>query len=165
MYADYVRNFDQAMELVRTWTERSAAFRNIVQDIQVGNTQTSFQCLSLPTLRCDDVTHLCCQRRDVCGCLTLQHHMLEPVQRVPRYEMLLKDYLKKLPEDNPDYELAQSQFFILRVDLIVYQNRCFMAPPSLPTESLQVISMAATHSNSAIQKAVRHTFVKRCIHQ
>lgn len=35
MYADYVRNFDQAMELVRTWTERSSAFRNIIQDIQV----------------------------------------------------------------------------------------------------------------------------------
>uniref|UniRef100_A0A3Q0RN60 FYVE, RhoGEF and PH domain containing 4b n=1 Tax=Amphilophus citrinellus TaxID=61819 RepID=A0A3Q0RN60_AMPCI len=98
MYADYVRNFDHAMELVRTWTERSSAFRSIIQDSQ-----------------------------GICGMLTLQHHMLEPVQRVPRYEMLLKDYLKKLPEDDPDYELAQ--------------------------KSLQTISMAATHSNSAIQKA------------
>lgn len=35
MYADYVRNFDQAMELVRTWTVRSATFRSIIQDIQV----------------------------------------------------------------------------------------------------------------------------------
>lgn len=35
MYADYVRNFDQALELVKTWTERSSAFRNIIQDIQV----------------------------------------------------------------------------------------------------------------------------------
>lgn len=39
MYADYVRNFDQAMELVRTWTERSSAFRNIIQDIQVNHTR------------------------------------------------------------------------------------------------------------------------------
>lgn len=38
--------------------------------------------------------------------------MLEPVQRVPRYEMLLTDYLKKLPKDNPDYELAQSEYTI-----------------------------------------------------
>uniref|UniRef100_A0A3Q4HUL2 DH domain-containing protein n=1 Tax=Neolamprologus brichardi TaxID=32507 RepID=A0A3Q4HUL2_NEOBR len=81
MYADYVRNFDHAMELVRTWTERSSAFRNIIQDIQ---------------------------SRGICGKLTLQHHMLEPIQRVPRYEMLLKDYLKKLPEDDPDYEITQS---------------------------------------------------------
>ncbi|XP_056280403.1 FYVE, RhoGEF and PH domain-containing protein 4-like isoform X2 [Pseudoliparis swirei] len=100
MYADYVKNFEQAMELVRTWNERSSVFRTIVQDIQ---------------------------SREVCGSLTLQHHMLEPVQRVPRYEMLLRDYLKKLPRDNPDYDLAH--------------------------KSLQMISMAATHSNSAIHKA------------
>lgn len=36
--------------------------------------------------------------------------MLEPVQRIPRYELLLKDYLKKLPRDNPDYELAHSNY-------------------------------------------------------
>ncbi|KAK5849169.1 hypothetical protein PBY51_008832 [Eleginops maclovinus] len=100
MYANYVRNFDQAMELVRTWTERSSVFRNIVQEIQ---------------------------SQEECGSLTLQHHMLEPVQRVPRYEMLLKDYLKKLPKDDPDYSLAH--------------------------KALESISMAATHSNSAIHKA------------
>ncbi|CAF96310.1 unnamed protein product, partial [Tetraodon nigroviridis] len=100
MYADYVRNFDQAVELVRVWNERSAAFRSITQDIQ---------------------------SQEVCGSLSLQHHMLEPVQRIPRYELLLKDYLKQLPQDSPDYELAH--------------------------KSLQTVSMAATHSNSAIHKA------------
>ncbi|MEQ2190626.1 hypothetical protein XENOCAPTIV_002662 [Xenoophorus captivus] len=83
MYADYIGNFDRAIELVRTWTERSSTFRNIVHDLQ---------------------------SREMCCNLTLQHHMLEPVQRVPRYEMLLKDYLKKLPEENPDYELARLQW-------------------------------------------------------
>ncbi len=39
MYADYVRNFDQAVELVRTWTERSSAFRSVIQDIQVKGAQ------------------------------------------------------------------------------------------------------------------------------
>ncbi|KAM4712257.1 FYVE, RhoGEF and PH domain-containing protein 4-like [Anableps anableps] len=100
MYADYIRNFDRAIELVRIWTERSSAFRNIIHDIQ---------------------------SQEMCSNLTLQHHMLEPVQRVPRYEMLLKDYLKKLPEDDPDYDLAN--------------------------KSLEAISMAATHSNSAVHKA------------
>ena len=37
-----------------------------------------------------------------CGSLTLQQHMLTPIQRIPRYEMLLKKYLSKLPEDSPD---------------------------------------------------------------
>uniref|UniRef100_A0A671T5T7 FYVE, RhoGEF and PH domain-containing protein 4-like n=1 Tax=Sinocyclocheilus anshuiensis TaxID=1608454 RepID=A0A671T5T7_9TELE len=99
MYAEYVKNFDSAMDLLKQWTERSAQFNTIIQDIQ---------------------------SQEVCGNLTLQHHMLEPVQRVPRYEMLLKDYLKKLPEDDPDCSQAK--------------------------KSLNIISMAATHSNMAIRK-------------
>lgn len=50
------------------------------------------------------------QKQEVCGNLTLQHHMLEPVQRVPRYELLLKDYLKRLPEDAPDRKDAESEW-------------------------------------------------------
>ncbi|XP_071361331.1 FYVE, RhoGEF and PH domain-containing protein 4a isoform X3 [Trachinotus anak] len=100
MYAEYVKNFDKAMELLKQWTDRSPQFKAIIQEIQ-------------------------CQ--EVCGCLTLQHHMLEPVQRVPRYEMLLKDYLKKLPQDDPDRRDAE--------------------------KSLEIIGTAATHSNSAIRKS------------
>lgn len=56
--------------------------------------------------------------QEVSGSLTLQHHMLEPVQRLPRYEMLLRDYLKKLPEGNPDYEFAHSKCAVRLADLI-----------------------------------------------
>ncbi|KAM6936762.1 FYVE, RhoGEF and PH domain-containing protein 4a isoform 2-T2 [Xenentodon cancila] len=100
MYAEYVKNFDKAMELLKQWTDRSPQFKAIIQEIQ---------------------------SQEVCGCLTLQHHMLEPVQRVPRYEMLLKDYLKKLPQDDPDRRDAE--------------------------KSLEIIGTAATHSNSAIRKS------------
>lgn len=55
-----------------------------------------------------EFTLLLLQREERCGNLTLQHHMLEPVQRIPRYELLLKDYLHRLPEDAPDYRDAQS---------------------------------------------------------
>lgn len=99
MYAEYVKNFDSAMDLLKQWTERSPQFNAIIQDIQ---------------------------SMKECGNLTLQHHMLEPVQRIPRYEMLLKDYLKKLPEDDSDRSQAE--------------------------KSLHIISMAATHSNMAIRK-------------
>uniref|UniRef100_A0A3B5B162 FYVE, RhoGEF and PH domain-containing protein 4-like n=1 Tax=Stegastes partitus TaxID=144197 RepID=A0A3B5B162_9TELE len=100
MYAEYVKNFDKAMELLKQWIDRSPQFKAIIQEIQ---------------------------SQEVCGCLTLQHHMLEPVQRVPRYEMLLKDYLKKLPQDDPDRRDAE--------------------------KSLEIIATAATHSNSAIRKS------------
>ncbi|KAM4553875.1 FYVE, RhoGEF and PH domain-containing protein 4a isoform 7-T10 [Fundulus diaphanus] len=100
MYAEYVKNFDKAMELLKQWTDRSPPFKAIIQEIQ---------------------------SQEMCGSLTLQHHMLEPVQRVPRYEMLLKDYLKKLPQDDPDRTDAE--------------------------KSLEIIATAATHSNSAIRKS------------
>ncbi|XP_072552009.1 FYVE, RhoGEF and PH domain-containing protein 4a isoform X2 [Salminus brasiliensis] len=100
MYAEYVRNFDKAMELLKQWTDRSPQFKATIQEIQ---------------------------KQEVCGSLTLQHHMLEPVQRVPRYEMLLKDYLKKLPQDHMDRRDAE--------------------------KSLEIIAMAATHSNTAIRKS------------
>ena len=45
-----------------------------------------------------------------CGNLSLQHHMLTPIQRIPRYEILLKEYLKKLPEDSPDRADSESKF-------------------------------------------------------
>ncbi|TRY81727.1 hypothetical protein DNTS_031315, partial [Danionella cerebrum] len=99
MYGEYVKNFDRAMELVNTWTQRSTHFKSTIQSIQ---------------------------KLEVCGNLTLQHHMLEPVQRIPRYELLLKDYLKKLPEDSTDWKDAQN--------------------------ALMLISTAANHSNAAIRK-------------
>ncbi|XP_021167384.2 FYVE, RhoGEF and PH domain-containing protein 1 isoform X1 [Fundulus heteroclitus] len=102
MYGEYVKNFDRAMELVNIWMERSAQFKAIIQEIQ---------------------------REERCGNLTLQHHMLEPVQRIPRYELLLKDYLNRLPEDAPDYRDAQ--------------------------KSLELIATAAEHSNAAIRKMER----------
>uniref|UniRef100_A0A3B4GV16 FYVE, RhoGEF and PH domain containing 1 n=2 Tax=Haplochromini TaxID=319058 RepID=A0A3B4GV16_9CICH len=102
MYGEYVKNFDRAMELVNIWMERSTQFKTIVQEIQ---------------------------REERCGNLTLQHHMLEPVQRIPRYELLLKDYLHRLPEDAPDYRDAQ--------------------------KSLELIATAAEHSNAAIRKMER----------
>ncbi|ROI74333.1 FYVE, RhoGEF and PH domain-containing protein 3 [Anabarilius grahami] len=82
MYGEYVKNFDRAMELVNTWMHRSTNFKGVVHSIQ---------------------------KQEVCGNLTLQHHMLEPVQRIPRYELLLKDYLKKLPDGAADRRDAESE--------------------------------------------------------
>lgn len=99
MYGEYVKGFDQATGLVKSMMERVPQFKAVVEEIQ---------------------------RQKVCGSLSLQHHMLEPVQRLPRYEMLLKDYLRKLPAQAQDREDA--------------------------SKSLEIISTAASHSNSAIRK-------------
>ncbi|XP_069759573.1 FYVE, RhoGEF and PH domain-containing protein 4-like isoform X2 [Narcine bancroftii] len=98
MYGEYVKNFEKATVLLKTWLGRSPQFKAIVEEIQ---------------------------KQEICGSLTIQHHMLEPIQRIPRYELLLKDYLKKLPQDSSDRKDAE--------------------------KSLEIISTAATHSNAAIR--------------
>ncbi|XP_041349454.1 FYVE, RhoGEF and PH domain-containing protein 1-like [Gigantopelta aegis] len=76
LYTDYVKNFDCSMNLINTWQQKSKKFTAIINEIQ---------------------------KEPECGSLTLQHHMLEPIQRVPRYEMLLKDYIKHIPQDSQDH--------------------------------------------------------------
>ncbi|XP_042239188.1 uncharacterized protein LOC121877476 isoform X2 [Homarus americanus] len=99
MYTEYVRNFDNAMTLISQWQSKCPRFAAIMDEIH-----------SL----------------EVCGNLTLQHHMLSPVQRIPRYEMLLRDYLKKLPEDSPDRHDTE--------------------------KALHLVSTAANHANDAMKK-------------
>jgi hypothetical protein len=66
MYSEYVKNYDTGTTLIANWCTKCAKFKVIIDELQ-----------SLPE----------------CGHLALQHHMLEPIQRVPRYELLLKGML------------------------------------------------------------------------
>ncbi|NXP28642.1 FGD2 protein, partial [Scytalopus superciliaris] len=102
MYGEYVKNFDKAVELLTAWSDKSPPFQELIADIQ---------------------------KRKVCANLTLQHHMLEPVQRIPRYELLLKDYVRKLPPESPDRADAE--------------------------KALEMIFMVAKHSNAAIAEMER----------
>ncbi|KAL8168417.1 UNVERIFIED_CONTAM: FYVE, RhoGEF and PH domain-containing protein 2 [Gekko kuhli] len=102
MYSEYVKNFDKAVELITTWSEKSLPFQELISNIQ---------------------------RQEISANLTLQHHMLEPVQRIPRYELLLKDYIRKLPPESLDREDAQ--------------------------KALEMIFTAAKHSNAAIAEMER----------
>jgi hypothetical protein len=99
LYTDYVRNFDHAMETINSWIEKSPKFASMLEELQ-----------KLPE----------------CGHLTLQHHMLEPIQRVPRYELILRDYMKHLEANSVDREDTQC--------------------------ALELVSKAAVHSNEAMRK-------------
>nr|XP_039249729.1 FYVE, RhoGEF and PH domain-containing protein 1-like isoform X2 [Styela clava] len=100
MYSLYVQNFDEAMSKLTHWSDKSSNFAGIMKQTQ-----------AMPE----------------CGSLTLQHHMLGPVQRIPRYKMLLEDYLKRLPEDSPDRPEAET--------------------------ALELISAAAAHSNETMKQS------------
>ncbi|XP_058410451.1 FYVE, RhoGEF and PH domain-containing protein 2 isoform X5 [Diceros bicornis minor] len=102
MYSEYVKNFQRAAELLATWTDKSPPFQEVITRIQSS---------------------------EASGSLTLQHHMLEPVQRIPRYELLLKEYVQKLPAEAADRADAQ--------------------------KALDMIFSAAQHSNAAITEMER----------
>lgn len=47
MYAEYVKNFDKAMELLKQWNERSPQFKAIIQEIQVATRSVPCESCSL----------------------------------------------------------------------------------------------------------------------
>ncbi|KAL7985245.1 hypothetical protein Chor_003815 [Crotalus horridus] len=110
MYSEYVKNFDKAMQLITVWSEKALPFQELISNIQ---------------------------KQEVSANLTLQHHMLEPIQRIPRYELLLKDYIQKLPLESPDKEDAQ--------------------------KALEMIFTAAKHSNVAIAEMVSVQLINHVI--
>ncbi|XP_031788464.1 FYVE, RhoGEF and PH domain-containing protein 1 [Nasonia vitripennis] len=99
MYTEYVKNFDYAINLISTLQQKVPRFAAIINEIQ---------------------------KLDECAKLSLAHHMLSPIQRLPRYELLLKDYLRNLVKDNPDYEDTK--------------------------KALELVSTAANHTNEAMKK-------------
>lgn len=119
MYGEYVKNFDKAVELITAWSEKSPPFQELIADIQVragrGNHSRAPKiCWERGDSRGWELPLVTApvsvpQKRKVCANLTLQHHMLEPVQRIPRYELLLKDYVRKLPPRSPDRGDAESK--------------------------------------------------------
>ncbi|XP_076760404.1 FYVE, RhoGEF and PH domain-containing protein 1 isoform X2 [Xylocopa sonorina] len=99
MYTEYVKNFDYAMNLIQTYQTKVARFAAIINEIE---------------------------KLDECANLSLSHHMLSPIQRLPRYELLLKNYLRNLAEESADYEDTK--------------------------KALELVSTAANHTNDAMRK-------------
>ena len=50
------------------------------------------------------------QKKEECGNLPIQHHLIGPIQRIPRYRLLLEAYLRRLPEDSEDKPDTESMF-------------------------------------------------------
>ena len=63
LYTEYVNKVEGAMNTISKWVDKSPRFASIMDELH-----------KLPE----------------CGRLLLQDHMMEPIQRVPRYQLLLK---------------------------------------------------------------------------
>ena len=76
-YADYVRNYDKAISFLATLPKDCKLF-TFFKDHVTDN----------PAVNCN---------------LSLSALLVVPVQRIPRYPLLLKDVIKYTPESHPDY--------------------------------------------------------------
>ena len=59
----------------------------------------------------------CLKASPECANLSLLQHMLSIIQRIPRYELLFKEYLKRLPSESPDKRDAEGK------SIYQYQNK------------------------------------------
>ncbi|CAB4385865.1 hypothetical protein RhiirA5_361397 [Rhizophagus irregularis] len=76
MYSIYVKNFNSALSVIDVQLRDNPTFSAFLRDI-------------IKTGQCKG--------------LTLQAYLIMPVQRIPRYKLLLEDLLKKTVETHPDY--------------------------------------------------------------
>ncbi|KAG5830411.1 hypothetical protein ANANG_G00310330 [Anguilla anguilla] len=94
MYSTYIREFDGNVALLDEQCRKNPGFAAAVRDLPAG----PFRACMSPR----------------CANLALKHYLLKPVQRIPQYQLLLTDYLKKLPEDSSDYKDTQAALSIVK---------------------------------------------------
>jgi hypothetical protein len=82
MYATYTAQFEDCVKTLTNWCKKEERFQQLVREFEA---------------------------TPECRHLAISHYMLEPVQRIPRYKLLLEDYLKRLPADAEDRADSESE--------------------------------------------------------
>ncbi|XP_061698543.1 FYVE, RhoGEF and PH domain-containing protein 6-like isoform X2 [Syngnathoides biaculeatus] len=86
MYSAYIRQFDKNVALLEEHSKKNAAFAGVVRQFEASPR---------------------------CANLALKHYLLKPVQRIPQYQLLFRDYLKNLSEDSADYKDTQAALAVV----------------------------------------------------
>ena len=85
-YSPFISNFDNALKMLDELSRKNSNFCSFL---------SSFQ--SLP----------------MCGSLPISAHLLGIVQRIPRYKLLLEQYIKHLPEESGDREDSEKALTLI----------------------------------------------------
>lgn len=79
LYTNYINNYEQSLHVIEEQTERNKAFRSFRNSVSQHLIQTNSRNTDLSSF------------------------MILPVQRIPRYQLLLRDLIKSTPIDHPEY--------------------------------------------------------------
>ncbi|KAI6646682.1 FYVE, RhoGEF and PH domain-containing protein 6-like [Oopsacas minuta] len=93
-YSPFIANFDSSLKILEELTKKNSSF---------GQFLSLFQ--SLPK----------------CSSLPVSAHLLGIVQRIPRYKLLLEQYIKHLPEDSTDGEDSEKALALI-TEVAVHVN-------------------------------------------
>eukprot|EP00731_Ephydatia_muelleri_P001722 Em0001g1722a len=104
LYTEYISKFDKALKALEEAKKKYSQFAELLRDFE-----TEPKCANLP----------------------LASYMLEVVQRIPRYKLLLADYVKHLPLDSPDRKPSET--------------------------ALEIISQVALHVNDTMKRMVSYS--------
>ena len=85
-YSPFISNFDNALKLLDELSKKNSSFCSLLYSFQ-----------ALPK----------------CGSLPVSAHLLDIVQRIPRYKLLLEQYIKYLPEESGDREDSEKALTII----------------------------------------------------
>ncbi|KAK9718392.1 hypothetical protein K7432_005547 [Basidiobolus ranarum] len=99
MYSMYARNFNNAISTVSTHSSQNSAFAKFIKTAN---------------------------EHPECGSLRFESHLILPVQRIPRYEMLLKQLSKSIGEEHQDY-LSLNKALRYVEDVAKYVNEMIRA--------------------------------------
>ncbi|KAF9921680.1 hypothetical protein FBU30_008237 [Linnemannia zychae] len=83
MYSSYVKTYSSALTLINDFMNRNDRFTEFLKSTA---------------------------RKSECKNLDFQAYLMLPVQRIPRYKMLLESLLRHTPEDHPDHRKLQTAF-------------------------------------------------------
>ncbi|KAJ1981552.1 hypothetical protein H4R34_002021 [Dimargaris verticillata] len=87
MYAVYMRNFQRALASIRSSMDSLPAFRQLVQSVN-----------ALPELKN----------------LSIESYLMLPIQRLPRYRLLLAELVQHTPSDHVDYPLVTKALAVVQ---------------------------------------------------
>ena len=100
-YSLFISNFDSSLKMLDELSKKNSNF---------GLFLSSFQ--SLPK----------------CGSLPVSAHLLSIVQRIPRYKLLLEEYIKHLPEESGDREDSEKALTLITEVFTSFKDGCFSSP-------------------------------------
>jgi len=96
LYKHYINQYDAAAKRVREWRETIKPFKKYLKEVEW-----------TPALQCTNLESL----------------LVTPIQRLPRYVLLLEEMAKVTPENHPDHDKMSEAIAVIR-ELTDYVNKC-----------------------------------------